>query len=131
MNTLYNKLITDSKVEERLTAHIASREHWIKEAMNQENHECTQHVCGIQALIKTQDIKMCAIEKLIYKAISNNKKELLPKYKEKYMDSTSASLEYWETLTAIGAENEGKYLERANILKENYNYIEETASCLD
>ena len=131
MTTIYNRLLIDSDVEKRLTSHVGSREHWMKNARNLENEQCLRDVYGIRALIKSADINMCAIEKLIYKAISDNKKELLPKYKEKYMNFTRQSLEYWEFLTEVGVENESRYLEQANVLKENYDYIEWAASVLD
>ena len=131
MNALYDRLLISSDVEKRLTSHVGSREHWMKQSLNLENEQGLRDVCGIRALIKSADINMCAIEKLIYKAISNNKKELLPKYKEKYMNFTRQSLEYWEFLTEAGVENDGVYLQRANVLKENYDFIELTASTLD
>jgi hypothetical protein len=124
MSGLYNRLVKSSKVNERLTSRIGSRDKWIAESKNQENAECIRDVCGIRALIECENIRMCGVENLIYKAISSTTRELLPKYKEKYMSSVRQALEYWEMLTEVGAEDEGKYLKQANILKEDYDCIE-------
>ena len=131
MTALYNRLLIGSEVEKRLTSHVGSREKWMKQARNLENEQALRDVCGVRVLIASENVKMCALEKLIYKAISDNIKELLPKYKEKYMNVTRQSLEYWEFLTEVGVENESRYLEQANVLKENYDYIEWAASVLD
>ena len=131
MTTLYNRLLISSDVEKRLTSCVEAKKKWMKEARNLENEEGLRYVCGVHVLIASENVKMCALEKLIYKAISDNIKELLPKYKEKYVNFTRQSLEYWELLTEAGVENDGDYLEQANALKENYDYIEWAASVLD
>jgi hypothetical protein len=131
MTTLYNRLLISSDVEKRLTSCVEAKKKWMKEARNLENEEGLRYVCGVHVLIASENVKMCALEKLIYKAISDNIKELLPKYKEKYVNFTRQSLEYWELLTEAGVENDGDYLEQANALKENYDYIEWAASALD
>ena len=131
MNALYNRLLISSDVEKRLTSHVGSREKWMKQARNLENEQALRDVCGIHALNSSEHVKMCALEKLMYKAISDGKEELLPKYKEKYMNCTRQSLEYWEFLTEAGVENESRYLEQANVLKENYGFIEWVTSVLD
>lgn len=131
MSALYNKLLISSDVEKRLTSCVGAREKWIKHARNLENEQALRDVYGIRALNSSENIKMCKLEKLMYKAISDGKGELLPKYKEKYMNFTRQSLEYWEFLTEAGVEHESRYLEQANVLKENYELIEWLTSVLD
>ena len=131
MSALYNKLLISSDVEKRLTSAVENRKKWIKTARNLEYSQALRDVCGIRALNSSEHVKMCALEKLMYKAISDGKGELLPKYKEKYMNFTRQSLEYWEFLTEAGVEHESKYLEQANVLKENYELIEWLTSVLD
>ena len=63
MNALYNRLLIVSDVEKRLTSHVGSREHWMKQSLNLENEQGLRDVCGIRALIKSADINICGIEK--------------------------------------------------------------------
>lgn len=111
-----------SRVDERIDAHIKCRDKWMEDTEKQDK-EHNIHAFGIRALIQDMEIKMAKIEKLIYKSLISNKRELFSKYKEKYLSHTQQELEFWETLTQMGAEDDGKYLLEANRLKQSYDYI--------
>lgn len=127
----YNLLIKDSEVEERLENCIENKDFWIEAVKDEENSEETKCACRINAIIASEKIKMCRIEKLIYKAISNTTTELLAKYKEKYMEHMRKALELFEVLTDAKANTEGEYLEQANNLKQDYDYLEWAISNLN
>jgi len=116
------RLMEISRVDERIDTHIKCRDKWMDDTKKQDK-EHNIHAFGIMSLIKDMDVKMAQIEKLIYKSLISNKRALISKYKEKYLSHTQQALEFWENLTQMGAEDDGKYLLEANRLKESYDFI--------
>jgi hypothetical protein len=101
---------------------IRCRDKWLEDA-EKKDEERGIRAFGIRANIHDMEIGIMKIEKLIYKSLITNKRELLSKYKEKYLSYTQQELESWETLIQMGAEGDGKYLLEANRLKESYDHI--------
>lgn len=118
-----NRLIETSKIDARINKHIKARDQWLMDARREDCNEITRQACNLQVSIKEVEIKMVQIEKLVYNSLINNNKQMFSKYKEKFLAYTQQALEFWGTLTEIGAEDDGTYLSEANRLKEAYDFI--------